>query len=235
MAWHLPRDAEPQKHRGEAWAPHGVGWGPGVRGSVLGSDREGARKSVSCRGSSVCKRNTAWQPVPQETRSAAWAGAETSGQAPAQQRFSVWVQLHRLIRNADSQVVPGLPPQQLRGWGPASPVLTSTPANCGTWGRRTLLSRLCVSWGPRHHQATWGQPRVFGETVTGSECILEKSFQYSTENKEKGGEAAGEMSEEVPAIILVIETWVQKGRGSKMKTEDAGGDSTGHGDRKQGV
>ena len=71
--------------------------------------------------------------------------------------------------------------------------------------------------------------------MTGSDCILEKSFQYSTENKEKGGETAGEMDKEVPAVMLV--TWAQKGRGSGslVKTEDGGGDSAGHGDRKHGV
>lgn len=42
-----------------------------------------------------------------------------------------------------------------------------------------------------------------GETMTGSDCILEKSFQYNTENKEKGGETAGEMDKEVPAVMLV--------------------------------
>lgn len=73
--------------------------------------------------------------------------------------------------------------------------------------------------------------------VTRSDCILEKSFQYSTENKKKGRETAGEMSKEVPAVILVKVTRAQKGRGSgsKMKTEDEGGDSAGHGDRKHGV
>ena len=98
-----------------------------------GWDREGERKCLLQRKQCVQKEQSLKQPVPQETRSAAWAGAETSGQAPGQQRLPVRVLLHRLVRNADSQGVPGLLPQQLWGWGPASPVLTSTPANCGTW------------------------------------------------------------------------------------------------------
>lgn len=60
--------------------------------------------------------------------------------------------------------------------------------------------------------------------MTGSDRILEKSFQYSIENKLKGGETAGhETSWETPAVILVTLTPAQKGRGrgtgSKMKTE----------------
>lgn len=130
MEWHgtCPEMQSRRKRGGP-----GLRAGRGVRGSFLGSDREGKRKCLLQRKQCVQKEQSLKQPVPQETRSAAWAGAETSGQAPGQQRLPVWVLLHRLVRNADSQGVPGLPPQQLWEWGPASPVLTSTPANCGTW------------------------------------------------------------------------------------------------------
>lgn len=43
--------------------------------------------------------------------------------------------------------------------------------------------------------------------MTESDCILDKSFQYSSENEPNGGDTAGrDMSQEATVVILVIRT-----------------------------
>lgn len=80
-------------------------------------------------------------------------------------------------------------------------------------------SRLGVSWGPRLRQATGSQGRVFSTTMTGPDCTLEQSFQFSSENELKGGGTAGsETGWEATTAILVTVPPAPKGSGMRMKT-----------------
>ena len=145
----------------------------------------------------VQKDQSLKQHVPQESVNAPRAGAETSGQAPAKQCFSQRGSCSRDLLDMHILRWPQIYLLSNSGMGPSKPLLRSPPANCDTqWSLRTIglevakqgpyHSRLSVSWGPRYHQVTWSQPRIFSKTVTGSDCILEKSFQYSIENKIEG-------------------------------------------------
>ena len=71
----------------------------------------------------VRAKGTKPETASQETRNAAWAGAETSGQALGQQRLPLWVLLHRLMEKCRFSGGPRPTSSATLGMGPYKPCL----------------------------------------------------------------------------------------------------------------